>query len=70
MPTPANDSPLEVACPQCGKKVIVEPQVLIALFVANVANCLTWALGRKSHIALQVNPPWTSGLRYPACSSR
>lgn len=26
MPTPANDSPLEVACPQCGKKVIWGPE--------------------------------------------
>ncbi|AZM96008.1 DNA gyrase inhibitor YacG [Vreelandella venusta] len=50
MPTPANDSPIEVACPQCGKKVIWGPESTYRPFCSKRCQLLdlgAWA--EESH---------------------
>lgn len=50
MPTPANDAPLEVACPQCSKRVIWSPESAYRPFCSKRCQLLdlgAWA--EESH---------------------
>ena len=50
MPTPANDAPLEVACPQCSKQVVWSPESAYRPFCSKRCQLLdlgAWA--EESH---------------------